>query len=53
LRVDDVLAFDTQPNQIARIGKTHNLAPAVGQNLVEADGTVDPIEISDRVPFRE
>ena len=34
-----MLALRTEPDQVAGIGKAHDLAPAVGQDLVERDGT--------------
>jgi hypothetical protein len=34
-----VLTADSKPYEIARIGKTHNLTPSIGEHLVEGDGT--------------
>ena len=38
LRVHHVFALCTEPDQVARIGEAHDLAPTVGQDLVESYG---------------
>ena len=43
-------AFDTQADDLARIGKAHDLTPAIRQDAIKGQGTgLDAIHVGDRI----
>ena len=49
-----MLFLHAQPNHVARIGKTHDLAPPVGENSEQRYGPgLDPVDVGDLVSLGE
>src|SRR5262245_19166346 len=49
-----MLVFDSEPDDIPRVGKAHDLAAAIGQHLVEGDRPgLDAVDVRDLVAFGE
>jgi hypothetical protein len=54
LRVHQVLTVGAEPYDIAPKGKAQYLAPPIGEQFVESDGTsLDPIDVCGRISFAE
>src|SRR4029079_1441187 len=49
-----MLVFDAKADDIARVGKAHDLASSVGEHLVESDRPgLDAVDVRDLVAFGE